>query len=62
MAGQGYEVERLMVALENGGLLYLNVQQAKNLVTDKEKFIWESGADVNLGKIVDIITKVGSAI
>lgn len=51
-----------MVALENGGLLFLNVYQAKNLMTDEEKFIWESGEDVNLGKIVDIITKVGTAI
>lgn len=62
MAGQDYNGEHLMVALENGGLLFLNVYQAKNLVTDEEKFIWESGADVNLGKIVDIITKVGTAI
>lgn len=62
MAGQDYTGEHLMVALENGGLLFLNVYQAKNLMTDEEKFIWESGEDVNLGKIVDIITKVGTAI
>lgn len=59
MDGRTYKGDQLMVGLSNGGLLLLNTAEAKQLQSDAEKFRWESDADVDLGKIVDLTLKVG---
>ena len=59
MDGREYYGEQLFVGLDNGGVLLLNSNNAKNITTNAEKFRWESGPEVDLGKIVDVTLKVG---
>ena len=62
MDGREYYVEQLFVGLDNGGVLLLNSNNAKNITTNAEKFRWESGPEVDLGKIVDVTLKVGGNV
>ena len=62
MDGREYYGEQLFVGLDNGGVLLLNSNNAKNITTNAEKFRWESGPDVDLGKIVDVTLKVGGNV
>lgn len=52
----------LFIGLDNGGVLLLNAANAKNLKTDAEKFYWESDDSVDLGRIVDVTSKVGGCV
>ena len=61
MNGRTYQGDHLMVGLDDGSLLLLNVAGAKNL-QDEEKLLWESEPDVNLGKIVDLTLKIGCSL
>ena len=61
MNGRTYGGKHLMVGLDDGSLLLLNVAGAKNL-PDKDKLLWESEPDVNLGKIVDLTLKTGCSL
>lgn len=62
MDGREYYGEQLFVGLDNGGVLLLNSNNAKNITTNAEKFRWESGPEVDLGKIVDVTLKVGGNV
>ena len=62
MNGRDYYGIQILIGLDNGGVLLLNTEEAKQLETDQEKFLWESDVNVNLGKIVDITLKVGGYI
>lgn len=62
MNGRDYYGTQILIGLDNGGVLLLNTEEAKQLETDQEKFLWESDVNVNLGKIVDITLKVGGYI
>ena len=62
MSGRDYYGTQILIGLDNGGVLLLNTEEAKQLETDQEKFLWESDVNVNLGKIVDITLKVGGYI
>ena len=62
MDGREYYGEQLFVGLDNGGVLLLNSNNAKNITTNAEKFHWESGPEVDLGKIVDVTLKVGGNV
>lgn len=62
MDGRKYYGEQLFVGLDNGGVLLLNSNNAKNITTNAEKFRWESGPEVDLGKIVDVTLKVGGNV
>lgn len=62
MDGREYCGEQLFVGLDNGGVLLLNSNNAKNITTNAEKFRWESGPEVDLGKIVDVTLKVGGNV
>ena len=62
MDGREYYGEQLFVGLDNGGVLLLNSNNAKNITTKAEKFRWESGPEVDLGKIVDVTLKVGGNV
>ena len=62
MDGREYYGEQLFVGLDNGGGLLLNSNNAKNITTNAEKFRWESGPEVDLGKIVDVTLKVGGNV
>lgn len=61
MNGRNYYGDHLMVGLDDGSLLLLNVAGAKNL-QNEEKLLWESEPDVNLGKIVDLTLKTGTSL
>lgn len=61
MNGRTYQGDHLMVGLDDGSLLLLNVAGAKNL-QNEEKLLWESEPDVNLGKIVDLTLKTGTSL
>ena len=54
MDGQDYQGNYLMVGLEDGSLLVLNVQNAKNVFDDAEKIVWESDPALDLGRIVTL--------
>ena len=62
MDGREYYGEQLFVGLDNGRVLLLNSNNAKNITTNAEKFRWESGPEVDLGKIVDVTLKVGGNV
>ncbi len=62
MDGREHYGEQLFVGLDNGGVLLLNSNNAKNITTNAEKFRWESGPEVDLGKIVDVTLKVGGNV
>ena len=62
MDGREYYGEQLFVGLDNGGVLLLNSNNAKHITTNAEKFRWESGPEVDLGKIVDVTLKVGGNV
>ena len=62
MDGREYYGEQLFVGLDNGGVLLLNSNTAKNITTNAEKFRWESGPEVDLEKIVDVTLKVGGNV
>ena len=62
MDGREYYGEQLFVGLDNGGVLLLNSNNAKNITTNAEKFRCESGPEVDLGKIVDVTLKVGGNV
>lgn len=62
MDGREYYGEQLFVGLDNGGVLLLNSNNAKNITTNAEKFRWESSPEVDLGKIVDVTLKVGGNV
>ena len=62
MDGREHYGEQLFVGLDNGGVLLLNSNNAKNITTNAEKFRWESGPEVELGKIVDVTLKVGGNV
>lgn len=62
MDGREYYGEQLFVGLDNGGVLLLNSNNTKNITTNAEKFRWESGPEVDLGKIVDVTLKVGGNV
>ena len=62
MDGREYYGEQLFVGLDNGGVLLLNSNNAKNITTNAEKFRWDSGPEVDLGKIVDVTLKVGGNV
>ena len=62
MSGQDYSGLYMMVGLENGRVLVLNVASAKNILDDAEKLLWESPDNIDLGKIVDLSAKVGTAM
>lgn len=62
MDGRHVWGRQLFVGLDNGGVLILNSDKAKQLTTNAEKFLWESDSKVNLGKIVDVTLKVGGQV
>ena len=62
MDGREHYGEQLFVGLDNGGVLLLNSNNAKTITTNAEKFRWESGPEVDLGKIVDVTLKVGGNV
>lgn len=62
MNGRTYQGDEMIIGLDNGGVLLLNTKEAKQISSDAEKFLWESGPEVDLGKIVDVTLKVGGNI
>lgn len=62
MDGRENAGELLFVGLDNGGVLLLNSNNAKNITTSAEKFRWESDPKIDLGKIVDVTLKVGGNV
>lgn len=42
------------VGTDNGKVVILNMEKAKNLETKKEKVIWDTPTNINFGKIIDI--------
>ena len=62
MNGRGYYGNKLLVGLDNGRVLLLNTDEAKQLESNQEKFLWESDPEVNLGKIIYITAKVGGCV
>lgn len=62
MNGRYYQGNYLFIGLDNGGVLVLNTDEAKQIESDKEKLLWESDPNVNLGQIVDVTLKVGGCL
>lgn len=62
MNGRTYRGEQLIIGLDNGSVLLLNTDQAKQLESNAEKFLWETDSKINLGKIVDVTLKVGRSV
>ena len=62
MNGRTYRGDQLIIGLDNGSILLLNTDQAKQIESDAEKFLWETDSKINLGKIVDVTLKVGTSV
>lgn len=62
MNARTYKGDQMIIGLDNGSVLLLNTNGAKQIESNAEKFLWESNSKINLGRIVDVTLKVGSSV